>query len=114
MSAKCDEPIDEIAVQVWLMYYHPNFKYCTLYAGQNITDRQTDRQTDGRTDGQTIRLLDAPADLSGAKNGTQSAKMVSECTICILFSNISLESPSDPLFRRKYQSRKPTAVPPLI
>ena len=51
MSEKCEEPIDEITVQVWLLYHHPNFKYCTfLQARRNY--RQTDRWM--------IRLLDAP------------------------------------------------------
>ena len=27
MSVKCEEPIDELTVQVWLLYDHPNFKY---------------------------------------------------------------------------------------
>ena len=26
MSVKCEEPIDELTVQVWLLYHHPNFK----------------------------------------------------------------------------------------
>ena len=62
MSVKCEEPIDELTVQVWGLYHHPNFKYCTLFvSGAELrTDGQTDRQTDGRTDGQTIRLLDVP------------------------------------------------------
>ena len=30
MSVKCEEPIDELTVQVWLLYHNPNFKYCTL------------------------------------------------------------------------------------
>ena len=38
---KCEEPLDELTVQVWLLYDHPNFKYW---------DGITDRQTDGRTD----------------------------------------------------------------
>ena len=25
MSVKCEEPIDELTVQVWLLYHHPNF-----------------------------------------------------------------------------------------
>ena len=29
MLVKCEEPIDELIVQVWLLYYHQNFKYCT-------------------------------------------------------------------------------------
>ena len=43
MSLKCEEPIDEPTVQVWLLYHHPNFKYCTLYAEWNCG--QTRRQT---------------------------------------------------------------------
>ena len=55
MSVKCEEPIDELTVQVWLLHLHPNFKYCTLLvSGTELrTDRRTDRQTDGQTDGQT-------------------------------------------------------------
>ena len=30
MSVKCEEPIDELTVQVWLLYHHPNFKCHTL------------------------------------------------------------------------------------
>ena len=53
MSVKCEEPIDELtAVQVWLLYDHPNFKYCTLFvSGMELrTDRRTDGQTNGRSD----------------------------------------------------------------
>ena len=51
MSLKCDEPIDELTVQVWLLYLHPNFKYCTLLVSG--TELRTDRRTDGQTDKQT-------------------------------------------------------------
>ena len=30
MSLKCEQHLDELTVQVWLLYDHPNFKYCTL------------------------------------------------------------------------------------
>ena len=30
MSVKCEEPIDELTVQVWLLYHYPDFKYITL------------------------------------------------------------------------------------
>ena len=52
MSVKCEEPIDELTVQVWLLYDHPNFKYCTLFvSGTELrTDGQTDKRTDRRTD----------------------------------------------------------------
>ena len=51
MSVKCEEPIDELTAQVWLLYDHPNFKYYSLFVSG------TELQTDSR---QTIRLLDAP------------------------------------------------------
>ena len=52
MSVKYEEPVDELTVQVWLLYHHSNFKYCTLFVnGTELrTDRQTDRQTDKQTD----------------------------------------------------------------
>ena len=58
MSVKCEQPLDELTVQVWLLYHHQNFKYCTLFISG--TELQTDRQTDGQTDGRTIQTLDAP------------------------------------------------------
>ena len=62
MSVKCEEPIDDLTIQVWLLYHHPNFKYCTLFvSGTELrTNRRTIRQTDGQTNGRTIRLLDVP------------------------------------------------------
>ena len=48
MSVKCEQPSDELTVQVWLLYDHPNFKYCTLFISE--TELRTDRRTDGRTD----------------------------------------------------------------
>ena len=63
MSVKCEESIYELTVQVWLLYHHPNFKYCTLLVSG--TELRTDRRTDKRTDRRTIRLLDAPGGLSG-------------------------------------------------
>ena len=58
MSVKYEQPLDELTIQVWLLYDHPNFKYCTLFiSGMELRmDGQTDRQTDGRT----IQKLDAP------------------------------------------------------
>ena len=55
MSVKCEKPIDELTVQVWLLYDHQNFKYCTLFvSGTELrTNGQTDRQTDGWTDGRS-------------------------------------------------------------
>ena len=54
MSVKCEEPLDELTVLVWLLYDHPNFKYCTLFISG------TELRMDGRKDGQTIQTLDAP------------------------------------------------------
>ena len=48
MSVKCEEPIDELTVQVWLLYHHPNFNYWTLFVSR--TELRTNGQTDGRTD----------------------------------------------------------------
>ena len=49
MSENCEDPIDELTVQVLLLYHHPNFKYCTLFVSR--TELWTDRQTNGPTDG---------------------------------------------------------------
>ena len=43
MSVKCEQCLDELTVQVWLLYHHPSLKYCTLYVGG--TELQTDGQT---------------------------------------------------------------------
>ena len=55
MSEKCEEPIDELTVQVWLLYHHPNFKYCTLFvSGTELrTDRRTDKQTNKQMEGRS-------------------------------------------------------------
>ena len=67
MSVKCEQPIDELTVQVWLLYDHPNFKYCTLFVSG------MDLQTNGQTDKQTIQTLDAP--------GGPFRKMLLSCKI---------------------------------
>ena len=53
MSEECEQLLDELTVQVWLLYDHPNFKYCTLFVSG--TELRTDRQTDGQTNGRTDR-----------------------------------------------------------
>ena len=58
MSVRCEQPLDELIAQVWLLYDHQNFKYCTLFISG--TELRTDGRTNGRTDGQTIQTLDAP------------------------------------------------------
>ena len=54
MSVRCKQSIDELTVQVWLLYHHQNFKYCTLF--ESGTELLTNRQTDGRM----IQTLDTP------------------------------------------------------
>ena len=70
MSVKCEQPLDKLTDQVWLLYDHPNFKYCTLFiSGTELrTNGQTDRRTDRRMDDPNTRC--PPADLSdrGHKN----------------------------------------------
>ena len=45
-------PLDELKVQVWLLFDHQNFNYCTLYvSGKEL---QTDRLTNGQTDRQRM------------------------------------------------------------
>ena len=55
MLVKYEQPLDELTVQAWLLYDHPNFKYCTLnVSGTELrTDGQMDRQTDRWTDGRS-------------------------------------------------------------
>ena len=55
MSVKCEEPIDKLTVQVWLLYHHPNFYYCILYVSG--TELWTDNHTDGQTNGWTDRQI---------------------------------------------------------
>ena len=55
MSMKCEEPIDELTAQVWLLYHHPNYKYCTSFVSG--TELGTEKRTDGRTDRQTDDLI---------------------------------------------------------
>ena len=50
MSLKCEQPLDELTVQVWLLYNYPNFKYWTLFVSG----------TELQTNGQTIQTLHAP------------------------------------------------------
>ena len=42
MSMKCEEPIDELTIQVWLLYHDPNLKYCTLFVSGTELRTETD------------------------------------------------------------------------
>ena len=48
MWVKCEQSIDGLTVQVWLLYHHPNFKYCTLFESRKElwTNWRMNRQTD--------------------------------------------------------------------
>ena len=48
MSVKCEEPIDELTVQIWLLYHRANFEYYTLCVSG--AELRTDKRTDGRSD----------------------------------------------------------------
>ena len=50
MSVKCEKPLDELAVQVWLLYDNLNLKYCTLYVHVSGTELRTDGRTNRQTD----------------------------------------------------------------
>ena len=46
MSVKCEQPLDELTVQVWLMYDHQNFKFCIVCKQDGILNKRTDQSTD--------------------------------------------------------------------
>ena len=92
MLGECEQPfaLDEVTVQVSLLYDQPNFKYCTLFvSGTNYW--QTDGQIDRRTDGQTIQTLEAPADLSGGGIKIADAgHLISHLAYCPIWVQILL------------------------
>ena len=45
MPEQWEQPLDELTVQVWLLFGHPNFKYWTMFVSG--TELGADRQTDG-------------------------------------------------------------------
>ena len=82
MSVKCEEPKDELTVQVWLLYHHPNLKYCTLFvSGDGIADRRTDRQTKGRTEDPISRCPRRTFQAGGKKKNP----ILTRWTILVLF-----------------------------
>ena len=65
MSVKCEQPLDELTVQVWLLHDHPHFEYCTLFISG--TELRTDGQTDGRTDDPNTRCPRRTFEAGGIK-----------------------------------------------
>ena len=54
MSVKCEEPLNELTVQVWLLYHHQNFNYWTLFVSG--TELRTDGWTERRMDKLSLEL----------------------------------------------------------
>ena len=91
MSVKCEEPIDELTVQVWLLYHHPNFKYCTLFVSR--TELRTDGQTDGQTNGRTITRCPRRTFQSGGnKNILSGQHFTSQLHVTLFYSQTYLMS----------------------
>ena len=82
MSVKCEQPLDELTVQVWLLFDYPNFKYCTLFiSGTELrTDRRTDKQTDGRTDDPNTRCPRRTFQAGGIKRSKSYSWKVKMCS----------------------------------
>ena len=78
MSVKYEEPIDELTVKVWLLYRHPNFRYCTLLvSGTELqTNRQTDKRTDRQTDDPITRCPRRAFQAGGIKNISAYSKIL--------------------------------------
>ena len=99
MSVKCEELIDELTVQVWFLFHHQNFKYCTLFvSGTELwTDGQIDKRMDRWTDRQTDDLITRcpPVDLSGrGHKNFKSVKDSLQSSIITMF-NIFLAHSTD-------------------
>ena len=76
MSVKCEQPLDELTVQVWLLYDHPNFKYCTLFKSR--TELWTDEWIDKRTDDPSTRCPWRIFQARGIKNFNATLPNLSE------------------------------------
>ena len=91
MLVKCEEPIDELTVQVWLLYHHPNFEYCTLFVSG--TELRTDRQMDDpitRCSQQTFQAGDIKIKTRGAAV-IGCAPVVSFCCKGLYYSKTGLQ-----------------------
>ena len=103
MSVKCEKPIDELTVQVWLLYHHPNFKYCTLFVSgiELRTDRQTARQTDGQTERTDDPITRCPRWTFQARGIKISAK----CVMSVVWLSIGITAKRS--IGHAYSIRKP-------
>ena len=72
MSEECEQPLDELTVQVWLLYHHPNFEYCTLF--ESGTELQTDGQTDRQTDNPITRCPRQTFQAGGIKKQNKTSR----------------------------------------
>ena len=50
MLVKCGKFFEELTVQVWLLYYPLNPRYCPLCKWEGITDEQNDKETNRQMD----------------------------------------------------------------
>ena len=87
MSVNYEQPFDELTVQVWLFYDHPNFKH--VQVGRNYV------QTDWKTDGRTMQLIDNPG--IPFRQGGIKRRLPNVCCNLLFY-----------LFKSKYKSTIPS------
>ena len=85
MPVKCEQPLDELTVQVWLLYDHPNFKYCTLFVSG--TELRTDRRTDRQTDDPNTRCPRRSFQAGGIKTQRVPSLFILNILTCELYCN---------------------------
>ena len=66
---KCEQPLHEFTVYVWLLYHQSNFKYYTLFVSRK------ELQTNVQTDRQTTLLLDDLSDREHSKSCQKTTKL---------------------------------------
>ena len=93
MSVNCEEPIDELTVQVWLLYDHPNIKQVS----------GTELWTNGRTDNPITRCPRRAFQAGGIKISLYSASFRQSDLLSICWSLNDLPyllsvPPADPLY----------------
>ena len=109
MSVKCEQPLDEPTVQVWLLYLHPNFNYWTFFVSG--TELGTDEQTDGRTDDPITRCPRRTFQAGGIISGRGQNKNELSLIGYILFQGIGKEFMNNVLtLKIKYDLRSSTQL----